>query len=360
MAKSMINLIPGPVSVPDQVLQAMSQNFGSGDLDEEFLILYNQTEKKLQTILGTRNQVLIQTGEGMWGLWGALKSTLKPGDHVVSVCTGVFGYGIAEMAAGLGADVRRVELDHSQTLNQADELCQLVAEHKPVMITAVHCETPSGTLNPLDILAQAKKAYPEALLCVDTVASAGGCAIDADYNQIDLALNGSQKALSAPPSMSFVSVSDSAWARIAAVNYSGYDAFLPFKYAQCDFYFPNTPYWHGVAALNSAAKLLLQETLPRVFARHEECQKYCEKRVKEMGLKLFAAADAVRAPTVTAVCLPEGSSWTHFKRACNDRGLAIAGGYGKLSGKVFRIGHMGNQARMDALCAGLDIIQSIV
>ena len=193
MNQSLINLIPGPVSVPEEVLRAAHHDFGSPDLDENFLELYNQTEKRLQKILGTENSIIIQTGEGMLGLWGALKSCLKPGDRVVAVCTGVFGYGIADMAEMIGAEVRRLALPYDQTFAASDELEKLVAEFKPLMITAVHCETPSGTLNPLGEIARIKKEYSVPLLCVDTVASTGGCPVEADRNLIDLCLNGSQK-----------------------------------------------------------------------------------------------------------------------------------------------------------------------
>lgn len=360
MNKNLINLIPGPVSVPDPVLKAMCEDYGSGDLDPAFLDLYNQTEANLQKILGTRNQVIIQTGEGMWGLWGALKSTLKPGDRVVALCSGVFGYGIADMAEGLGADVLRVELAYDQTLNQAEPLLTAVERHNPLLITAVHCETPSGTVNPLGILAEVKKQFPSPLLCVDTVASAGAMPVEVDENLIDLALNASQKAISAPPSMSFVSVSPAAWERIAEVAYAGYDAFLPFKNAQQDFYFPNTPYWHGLAALNTAALLILEEGLEKVYQRHLACMTFCHQRINQMGLQLYQGKEACPAPTVTAVRMPKGYKWPEFYRLCREKDLAIAGSYGKLAGEVFRIGHMGNQARMEQLEAGLDLLQTLV
>ncbi|GAB4272573.1 MAG: aminotransferase class V-fold PLP-dependent enzyme [Candidatus Rifleibacteriota bacterium] len=354
------SLVPGPVSVPEPVLKAMAINYGSGDLEPEFLELYKRTELKLKKILNTENSVIMQTGEGMWGLWGALKSTLRPGDRVVSVCTGVFGYGIADMAEKLGANVERLELEYDSTVNDKQALLQLLEQHKPLMITAVHCETPSGTLNPLKVVAEAKREAGVSLLCVDSVASAGGVPVDADENLIDLCLNGSQKALSAPPSMSFVSISPAAWKRIAEVGYEGYDAFLPFRNAKEDFFFPNTPYWHGIAALEAAADLILSEGLENVYRRHLDCMNYCHERIRKMGLTLFGSSEAILSPTVTAVKLPENIEWKKFNEACRAKGLALAGSYGKLSGKVFRIGHMGNQARLELLKKGLDVIESII
>ncbi|MBU1108147.1 MAG: aminotransferase class V-fold PLP-dependent enzyme [Candidatus Riflebacteria bacterium] len=360
MKKRLISLIPGPVSVSESVLAAACHDFGSPDLDRDFLELYNQTESRLQKILGTKNSIIIQTGEGMLGLWGALKSCLRPGDRVVAVCSGVFGYGIADMAEAIGAEVKRLTLPYDQTFNETGELERLVAEFKPLMITAVHCETPSGTLNPLAEIARIKREQGVQLLCVDTVASAGGVPVEADKYQIDLCLNGSQKCLSAPPNMTFVGVSQAAWEIISEVNYVGYDAFKPFKSAQDDFYFPNTMYWHGTAALNAAAGLILDEGLDNVYRRHIEAMYYCIERSHNMGLELYAAADAIKSPTVTALKVPQNVEWNTLQRLCRENGLAIAGSYGCLADKVMRIGHMGTQADLKQLKPGMDILEKVL
>ena len=97
-----IPLVPGPVSVPQEVRDVYQIDFGSADLEDEFFQLYSECEAGLQTILETKNQVAIQIGEGMLALWGALKSVIRPGDRVLAVATGVFGYGVADMAKSLG------------------------------------------------------------------------------------------------------------------------------------------------------------------------------------------------------------------------------------------------------------------
>ncbi|MDD3146769.1 MAG: aminotransferase class V-fold PLP-dependent enzyme [Candidatus Riflebacteria bacterium] len=360
MSRLIASFIAGPTNVPEKVLAAYNVNYGSADLDKDYLALYLSTEKKLQTILGTSNQVFMQTGEGMLGLWGALKSCLKPGDRVVSVCSGVFGYGIAEMAKTIGAEVRCFELPYHETVGNCSELEKIIAEFKPLMITMVHCETPSGTLNPLGEVARIKKSHGVPLFCVDTVASAGGMPVEADKFLIDLCLNGSQKCLSAPPDMTFVAVSDKAWEIIDRVNYQGYDAFKPFKNATTDFYFPNTMYWQGLAGLSAAAGLILEEGLEQVYDRHIQAQSYCLSRIKQMGLECFAGPTAIKSPSVTAVNLPAGISWPELDRRCRERGLAVAGSYGPLAGKVFRIGHMGTQADLKLLETGLNILESVL
>ncbi len=356
-----IPMVPGPVSVPQEILNAYTEDFGSSDLEPEFLELYQQTEAQLQTILATQNQVAILSGEGMLALWAALKSCLKPGDRVLAVGTGVFGYGIGDMARAIGAEVKTVGYEYDQTLPY--DLSAVEAEivsFQPKMITAVHCETPSGTLNPLGGLGQLKEMHGVPLFYVDAVASLAGAPVLTDEWKVDLMLGGTQKALSAPAGMSFVAISPRAWQVITEVAYPGYDALLPFRTAVENFYFPYTPYWHGLAALNVAARRVLDEGLEAAFARHEMVAHACRTRLVEMGYELFPAADAICAPTVTAVKVPTGIPWEQFDASLRAGGLAVGGSYGPLAGKVFRLGHMGAQADMELLDNALKVLKQAV
>jgi len=355
-----IPMVPGPVRVPSRVLDAMNVDFGSGDLEQEYLALYNRTEQNLQKIYATQNPIAIMTGEGMLALWAGLKSTLFPGDTVLAVATGVFGYGIGDMARAVGAEVKTIGLEYDQTLGDLSLVEDAIRSYKPKMITAVHCETPSGTLNPLEGLGELKRKYQVPLLYVDAVASAGGTLLPTDDWAIDLSLGASQKALSAPPMVAFLSVSPRAWEIAEKVGYSGYDALLPFRDAQKDFYFPYTPNWHGMAALYAATQLILEEGLANAFLRHEQVAKACRSRIKDIGLRLFPAAGAVPSPTVTAVYVPDGITWEEFDKRLRTNGLVVGGSYGPLAGKVFRIGHMGSQADLELVHKALDVIEQVV
>lgn len=355
-----VPMVPGPVRVPPEILRAYLTDYGSGDLETEYLELYRQTETNLQQIFATQNSVAIMTGEGMLALWGALKSCLLPGDRVLVIGTGAFGFGMADLAQSLGADVRTVGFGYDETIHNWDAVEQAIAEYKPKMITAVHCETPSGTLNPIAALGQLKEQYGVPLLYVDVVASAGGAPVLADAWHVDLLLCGSQKVLSAPPAMSMVAVSPRAWEIIAQVNYPGYDALLPFQTAPHTGYFPYTPYWQGLAALYAATQLLLAEGLGQSYARHAEVAAYCRQGIERMGLSLFPAPDAIPAPTVTAVKVPEAIPWPEFDRRLRAQGLAVGGSYGPLAGKVFRLGHMGSQANRALVSRALEIIASAI
>lgn len=355
-----IPMVPGPVKVAREVLEAYQINYGSADMESEFLELYNLTEANLKTILSTQNQVVIQSGEGMLALWSALKSCLVPGDRVLSIATGVFGDGIGDMAASIGAEVHKVSLPYNETIADMQEIKQAVASIKPKMITVVHCETPSGTLNPIAELGQVKKELGVPLLYVDAVSSIGGAPVLTDDWNIDLCLGGSQKCLSSLPDMAFLSVSAAAWDIIDQVGYAGYSALKPFRTAQAEHYFPCTPNWHGVAGLNAGTQLILNEGLSNSFARHEEAAQLCRDKIKEMGLTLFPTAKANPAPTVTAVNVPQGISWQDFDAKLRREGLVVAGSYGPMANKVFRLGHMGTQADRDLVVQALEVIRKAI
>jgi len=353
-----IPMVPGPVKVAQEVLEAYQINYGSADMETEFLTLYNQAEANLKTIMSTKNQVVIQSGEGMLALWGALKSCLVPGDRVLSIATGVFGDGIGDMAASIGAEVRKISLPYNKTIFDMDGIQQAIETFKPKMITVVHCETPSGTLNPIADLGRMKKELGVPLLYVDAVSSIGGAPVLTDAWHIDLCLGGSQKCLSSLPDMAFLSVSDAAWDIIDQIGYVGYSALQPFRTAQAEHYFPCTPNWHGVAGLNAGAELLLKEGLSNSFARHAEAAQLCCTKINEIGLELFPAADAIAAPTVTAVNVPQETSWQEFDAKLRREGLVVAGSYGPLTNKVFRLGHMGTQADIDLVSQAIEAIKN--
>jgi aspartate aminotransferase-like enzyme len=352
-----IPMVPGPVKAHPAVLEAYRVDYGSADLEQEYIELYTQTEANLKRILRTRSRVVVFLGEGMMALWGALKSCLQPGDRVLAIGTGVYGYGIGDMAASIGAAVRKVGLPYNETLSDLAEVRTAISEFKPKMITVVHCETPSGTLNPIDGLGRLKQEMGVPLLYVDAVSSIGGAPVLPDEWHIDLCLGGAQKCLSALPDTCFLSVSAKAWEVIEKVNYVGYDAILPFKTAVEKHYFPYTPGWQATAGLNAGAEAILKEGLEACFRRHAEAAACCRGRLAEIGYSLYPAPQAVPSPTVTAVNLPAGIDWNEFDRRLRRHGLVAGGSYGPIAGKVFRLGHMGTQADMGLVKQALDVLE---
>ncbi len=350
---------PGPVSLHPDVADALARDYGPPRFGGDFAALYRDCAAMLQKLAGTQNEVILPTGEAMLGLWGALTCTLKPGDPVVCVGTGVFGDGFADMAAALGCIVEKVSTPYNATITP-DVLARADAAIRrlnPVMLTAVHCETPSGTLNPLAELGALKKDRGVPLFTVDAVASLGGAPVLADAWNVDILLGGSQKCLACPPDVTIMAVSEAAWARMADVRRQGYDALLPFHNAAEDpSRFPYTPHWRGVAAVHASASALLREGLPAVFDRHERTAAVCREGLARLGIELWPAPGAVNSPTVTAALAPERWTWPEWRDALAESGLVVGGSLGPMAGKVFRLGHMGPQADPQRMARALDVM----
>ena len=353
-----IPLVPGPVSIPPNILEAYQTDYGSSDLEEDFFRLYTECEAGLQQILATDNDIVIMSGEGMLALWSALKSAVLPGDRVLAVATGVFGYGIADMARQNGAQVETVGFGYDQTLDP-EIVRDMAREFEPHLVSVVHCETPSGTLNPLAEVGQICREV-DALYYVDFVASAGGTEVLVDEWNIDLGLLGSQKALSLMPDLAMVSVSEQAWQRIGRTGYVGYDALQPWRSAVRDRYMPYTHNWHALAGLAASVESLLAEGLDDVYRRHRDVMEICHRRLDGMGVNLYPANRNDASPTVTAAHVPDGWTWPRFDQALRHEGMVVGGSYGPLAGKVFRIGHMGSQADHQLVHRGMDALEYVL
>jgi aspartate aminotransferase-like enzyme len=348
--------VPGPTRVPETVRQAYLTDYASSDLEPEYCALYVSVENQLRQILATRNQAAIMTGEGMIALWGALKSCIRPGERVLAVSTGVFGHGIGEMAAQIGAQVEWVEFGFDEVA-QPERVETAIRHFRPKMVTAVHCETPSGTLNPVAEVGNLVRQHDVPLYYVDAVASAAGAPVLADDWSIDLCLIGAQKALSALPDLAAVMVSERAWDVIAAVDYAGYDALAPYRTALESCWFPYTPAWAGLAGLHEACRLVLSEGLAHVFARHRQVAQRCRDLVREIGLALYPVDESACSPTVTAVQVPDPPGWEALRERLKERGVGVGGSLGPLEGRVFRIGHMGSQADIALVERGIAALE---
>ncbi len=353
-----VGLVPGPVSVPPELRAAYQINYGSSDMEEEFFSLYRRCESHLGKILATRNRVIIQSGEGMIALWSALKSVFRPGDRVLAVAHGVFGYGIGDMARQLGMNVEVVGFGYDD-VPDPQRVREAAMSFRPRLVTAVHCETPSGTLASLQELGEICQEVG-ALFYVDFVSSGGGVEVRVDDWHIDLGLLGSQKVLSLPPDLAMVVVSESAWLAVEEVGYVGYDALAPWRIAIEDRHLPYTHNWHAVAGLHLATRMILHDGLSTVFRRHADVAAYCRSRLQSMGIELFPVSEDISSPTVTAAKVPADWSWAELDSALRARGVVVGGSYGPLAEKVFRIGHMGSQANRELVERGMDILEEVL
>jgi aspartate aminotransferase-like enzyme len=353
-----IGLMPGPVSVPKEIREAWMTDFGSSDLESDFYDLYAENQSMAQRLLGTKESVVITSGEAMSILWGGLKSALAQGDRLLAVSSGIFGEGFADMARAIGVEAETVRAEYD-SLPDPQAVRKAAKRFCPNMITAVHCETPSGTLTPLKELGEIAREVG-ALFLVDFVSSGGGVPVNVDANHIDIGLLGSQKVLSLPPSLSISTVSSRAWDAVKRVNYAGYDAYLPWRDVPAVGVMPYTHDWQSMTALNISMSSIMEEGMENAFNRHASAASFCRKAAMEMGLKLFPSSEAICSPTVSAFYVPDGWTWAAFDAALRRRGVVVGGNYGKLAGRVFRIGHMGSQADKLLIGRGMCEIKEVV
>lgn len=372
MNEQSLYLVPGPTKPNDNVLQCYSKFLGSSDTQmEKFLSDYDEVTELLSELLNTPtdSSSVIMVGEGMLGLWSALKNTIKPGDKVISINSGLFGAGIGEMASKVGADVEffNTETDDVFNKSQWNDFEKLVKEKQPKMITLVHCETPSGSLVSHEILELIGDLCDSinCLFYVDMVSSAGGVFIDLSSTKIDFALLGSQKCFSLHPDLTIMIISKKSWDKIEEnKDYCGYDSLLPWKNVvdknfQGNRLFPYTINWNSILALKESLLQLKNEGFENVFKRHADVAAYCQERVKKMGLQQYTPIE-ISSPTVTAVLVPTSMSWDFLQAALENSNVFFGGNYGPLAGKVFRIGHMGTQANMELVSKALDELETII
>lgn len=358
MKRYSIPLVPGPVTVPEEIRAAYALDFGSSDLEEDFFLLYGEVQKKLQNLLETDGTVVIQSGEAMGALWGALKSVLAPRSRVLAVAAGLFGQGFADMARTLGHDAEIVAFGDDE-IPEPEKVIERIRAYRPHLVTAVHCETPSGTLAVLDGIGQAARKAG-ALFCVDFVSSAGGAPLSVDAHSIDLGLLGSQKVLSLPPDLAVTTVSGRAWEAIARSGYVGYDALAPWQEVPRCRSLPYTHNWQALEALRRSLEAIEREGKEAAFERHRLVAAHCRRRLQELGLFLHPRRESYCSPTVTAVRVPDGWTWAELDRECRAEGVVFGGSFGGLAGRVFRVGHMGSQARIDLVDGGLDVLARVL
>ncbi len=333
-------MTPGPTDIAPEVLAKMSDPFMHPSIDLDFFEIYKETTQYLQQIMHTQEDIYILNGEGILGLEAACASLIEPGDNVLVISNGIFGSGFADFASLYGAQVTLYETNDQEPID-ADELKTFLdSNHDFTLATMVHCETPSGLVNPIDLLCPLLKSYG-ILTVVDSVSGIGGLEVYADQWNIDIVLGGSQKCLSAPSGLTFLSVSTDAKEKMKKRNHPiiGFYANLMIW---DDWYskkkFPYTQPVNEIKALHLAAKRVVDDK--NVFNRHHEQAQKVRETIKSLGLSLYPKAGF--SDTVTAFVVPEGPSEMDIRQyMLEQKGILLAGSLGYLQGKVIRIGHMG-------------------
>lgn len=357
--------IPGPTPVPDRVQRAMARPI----LDHrgpEFQALSQRVLDKVKTVFRTRNPVIIfpSSGTGAWE--AALVNTMSPGDHVLMVETGQFAALWKNMAIKLGLQPEFIATDWRSGVDANEVEARLVADrgHKIKAVCIVHNETATGCRSDIQaVRAALDAAGHSALLMVDTISSLAVMDLQHDAWGIDVTISGSQKGLMLPPGLSFNAVSDKALAAAKTATlpkaYWNWDDMLANNAAG---FYPYTPATGLLYGLDVAVDMLNEEGLDNVFARHERLAEATRRAVNAWGLEILCANPADYSPAVTAVLMPDGLNADEFRKLVLERfDMSLGTGLGKVAGKVFRIGHLGDTNELTVLGAlsGVEMALSI-
>lgn len=340
---------PGPTPIPPSV--ALTQVRMVHHRSPDFGLMLERVLDGLKYVFQTENEVVLLASSGTGGLEAAVTNSFSPGDRVAVFNGGKFGERLVEIGRYFGLDV--IDIQYEWGLNADPAALEKVLSDNPDLkgVFLTHSETSTGVVNDVETFGRMVSGT-DALFLVDTVSGLGAVPFRTDAWGVDLAVSGSQKGLMTPPGLAFVAVSDKAWRAIDAATLPRY--YFCFKAARKSQSKtpPETPYTPAITmiqALDEAIKMIKDEGLENVHERHRMLALATQAAVEAMGLE-FLAKDRSRAFVTTSVMAPEGMSGGDIvKYLRNEFGIFIAGGQGKLKGKIFRLGHVGYFDRFDIL-----------
>jgi alanine-glyoxylate transaminase/serine-glyoxylate transaminase/serine-pyruvate transaminase len=338
--------IPGPSNVPDRILRAM--DYPTIDhRGPEFQQLGRSVLGGMRKIFQTEGPVVIYPSSGTGAWEAALVNTLSPGDAVLMCETGHFASLWKRMADRLGLAVEFIPGDWRHGADPGAIEARLAADggHRFKAVCVVHNETSTGVTSRIDEVRRAiDRAKHPALLMVDTISSLGSIDYRHDEWGVDVSVAGSQKGLMLPPGLSFNAIGVKALeaARHARMPRSYWD-WTEMLGPNSNGFFPFTPATNLLYGLHEAIAMLLEEGLPNVFARHRRHAEATRSAVRGWGLDILCQDPDGHSPVLTAVVMPEGHSADALRKlALENFNLSLGQGLGKLAGRVFRIGHLGD------------------
>jgi aspartate aminotransferase-like enzyme len=333
--------IPGPTSLPPSVREAGGRQM-INHRGPEFAGMLGRIRDGMKPYFGSEAEVAILSCAGTGGLETAVVNTMSPGDRVLAVSIGSFGDRFATIAETYGAQVDRLSGEWGWAA-RPDEVRERLGSGDYSAVLLTHNETSTATMNPVgDLAAAIRDAAPDALILVDSVSGLGAVPFRMDDWGVDVVVTGSQKAWMAAPGLAMVAVSDRGWRAVERARMPRF--YLDLRRHRDAHRNGETPWTPAIAVIyqvDEGLRLMGLEGPEAIFARHEACAAATQAGLEALGFQLFADAPT-RSKTVTAAWIPEGLDWKAFNGQLKKRGLVLAGGQGKLTGKIFRVGHLGS------------------
>jgi alanine-glyoxylate transaminase/serine-glyoxylate transaminase/serine-pyruvate transaminase len=337
-------MTPGPCSIDPRVYRALAMPI-VGHLDPWFRGCMEETQVLMRQVFQTENRITFPlSASGSGGIEASVLNSLEPGDEAICCVNGLFSQRMHVIAQHTPATVHLVDVPYGKPVD-AEDVRKVAKGRKIKMIGFAQGETSSGVLTAIDPIRQVADECG-ALLVVDTVASLAAVPLHVDKQRIDICFSGSQKAISAPPGMSPITVSSRAEEafrnRKTKVQSWYFDLTTAMNYWGKDRLYHHTPPISLIYALREAMRILLEEGLEARWERHRLNQLALVAGVEAMGLKLLVEKPEDRLVTVTAVMIPGGVDDVKFRDQLLDEfNIEIAGGIGALKGQIWRLGTMG-------------------
>ena len=337
-------MTPGPCSIDPRVYRALAMPI-VGHLDPWFRGCMEETQVLMRQVFQTENRITFPlSASGSGGIEASVLNSLEPGDEAICCVNGLFSQRMHVIAQHTPATVHLVDVPYGKPVD-AEDVRKVAKGRKIKMIGFAQGETSSGVLTAIDPIRQVADECG-ALLVVDTVASLAAVPLHVDKQRIDICFSGSQKAISAPPGMSPITVSSRAEEafrnRKTKVQSWYFDLTTAMNYWGKDRLYHHTPPISLIYALREAMRILLEEGLEARWERHRLNQLALVAGVEAMGLKLLVEKPEDRLVTVTAVMIPAGLDDVKFRNQLLDEfNIEIAGGIGALKGQIWRLGTMG-------------------
>lgn len=342
----------GPTQVRENVRLARSLETTNPDLDAAFCEFYKETCDILNNLLHSSGTAYILGGEGILGLEAACASLTEPGDRVLVLDNGIFGKGFADFVKMYGGEAVVYTSDYRNPFDINELRAFLEKDSNFKYATVVHCDTPSGMLNDISDICPLLAEY-NILSVVDSVAGMFGEYVNVDESKIDILCGGSQKALSAPPGLTMLWVSDKAMKAMESRTTpiaAFYANILTFRTYYEDKWFPYTMPISDIIGLRAAIDNVKEDT--DILKRHAKIAEATRQTVLKAGLKLYL--NSGYSNTVTVIEVPENVTDVQILSTMRDQhNIMISGCFDVLAGKVVRIGHMGENARTEEVATTL-------
>jgi len=338
-----LSMLPGPTNVPDRVMRAMLAPIINHRSDD-FVELYTDVVEKTQKVFETQNDIVALSASGTGAVEAGVINLVKKDDKIIIPVNGEFSNRLSQLIEGQGANVVRLETPPGQNAT-FDQIKEAFDNNKDVKaFYVVHNETSTGTMvNYLDKVSDLTSRN-DAFYVVDSVSLLGGVELPVDKWNIDVCLTGSQKALAAPPGISPISVSAKAKKYMIENPPSTmyFNLARYFKYYEESKHTPFTPALPLLYAYREALTIMLEEGLQNVYKRHKICSDALYSGLSAIGLTPYVTKEEDRSISIVALNYLDGLEDKTFRNTLADKfKVLVAGGFGDLKGKVFRVGCMG-------------------